>query len=228
MTWGIPIELWIQKRDTIIALQYSTYSLLFFMTGKHWDQSKELSKNCSSNLKWLGVIWGLDWLRQICYHCSWFEHELAVLIIVCINLGEWVSESVRALGCQTKLRNGARLHLRVLSCRNQPAGVPVSSLYLLLPLMPQQPGWSPASVWMGTNAWRYAVRVARFAYCALLDMQWRYKPPGMCRVTVMCRDKSRLYSLYSRVQKCQIGDYFNCNFNIKSIGVLKCKKIKNK
>lgn len=96
MTWGIPKELWIQKRPTIIALQYSTYSLLFFMTGKHWDQSKELSKNCSSNFKWLGVIWGLDWLRQICSHCSWFEHELAVLIILFINLGERVSEWVRA------------------------------------------------------------------------------------------------------------------------------------
>lgn len=95
MTWGIPTELWIQKRDTIIALQYSTYSLLFFMTGKHWDQSKKLSKNCSSNFKWLGVIWGLDWLRQICSHCSWFEHELAVLIILFINLGEWVSARAR-------------------------------------------------------------------------------------------------------------------------------------
>ncbi len=96
MTWGIPTELWIQKRDTIIALQYSTYSLLFFMTGKHWDQSKELSKNCSSNFKWLGVIWGLDWLRQICSHCSWFEHELAVLIILLlIWASEWVSAGAR-------------------------------------------------------------------------------------------------------------------------------------
>lgn len=204
MTWGIPKELWIQKRPTIIALQYSTYSLLFFMTGKHWDQSKELSKNCSSNFKWLGVIWGLDWLRQICSHCSWFEHELAVLIILFINLGERVSEwvSARALGSQTKLRIGARLHLRVLSCWNQPAGVPVSPLYLLLPLMPQQPGWSPASAWMGTNASRYTVRAALFAYCVLSEMQQQWEHPRACRVIVMCFDKCQIFGLHSWVQKC--------------------------
>lgn len=172
MTWGIPTELWIQKRDTIIALQYSTYSLLFFMTGKHWDQSKELSKNCSSNFKWLGFIWGLDWLRQICSHCSWFEHDLAVLIIWFINLGERVSECARSA-----LRRSSG-SVRVPTCECWAAEISLQeSLY---PLCISSYRWCcnnragvPRQWGLGTNASRYAVRVARFAYCALLEMQWR-------------------------------------------------------
>jgi len=82
-------------------------------------------KNCSSNFKWLGVIWGLDWLRQICSHCSWFEHELALLMIVVIHLSAWVRARPglrRSSGstCESELLKSA--------CRSPciPLNIPVS------------------------------------------------------------------------------------------------------
>lgn len=151
MTWGIPTELWIQKRDTKIALQYSTYSLLFFMTETHRDQSRELSKNCSSNLNGLGVIWGLDWLRHICSQCSCFQHALLYSLFHLFVSGSecacararvrlrWSSGSVRVSTCEC---GAAEINLQ------ESPYPPVPPLYLLLPqlmLMPQWPAGSLAS-----------------------------------------------------------------------------------
>lgn len=128
ITWGIPLERWIQKRHAINEVQYSQIAVrrgsqVFRMVAKSLDPRfllKFQRRLKFAPQQWIRrTIYGFWRLRQMCAHCTWSNISFLSFFLFCFK-----SESgLIKMKHLRSLTSGSVLTPANAGCYNYPAGV---------------------------------------------------------------------------------------------------------